>query len=461
MAGRVYVSFLGTSNYVEFIYKINGIPSSPTRFIQEALVERYCKNWGSDDAILIFATSKARKSNWKDNGHAGETNDLYNQGLETRFKGMTLNSDLRIDCIKIPEVESQEDIWELFNIVNDEIKSYKEIYFDITHAYRFIPMFAMSLFNYSQFVNGTKVVKVKYAMLDNIGDLDEVRKTQLKDRDVQTVLDLTSLTDLQDWTFAAGQYLKSGNVKQLVEMKDKVETEELTSIIDYLGIVIKERQTCRGINIHNSDNLSVLKGKLENYFKNQSDHNYSDKPLHNILGKIDESLKDFKEVPDVMNGFYAAKWCCDNGLYQQAITMLRENFITVFCVRYGLDIKVYDFNRVCVENALNLRSNVKSTIDDCVVFEDKNNPKSEKQKDEYKIIVERVMNDKLLMPINNKKSEVSKLWCAIRSYRNNFNHNGMNEEPIEAEKMENDIIGYVDKTITLFSSIKDLNELQK
>ena len=493
MAKKAFVSFLGTSNYVEFRYNIDGTPASPTRFIQEALVERYCKDWGKDDAILIFATTKAKKRNWKDNGHAGETNDLYKQGLEKRFNMMSLNPDLRIECIEIPEVESQEDIWELFDIVNNKIKNYKEIYFDITHGYRFIPMFAMSLFNYSQFVNGTKVVWVKYAMLDNIGDLKEVRKTPLEcdEREIQ-VLDLKSLIELQDWTFAAGQYLKSGNVKQLVEMKDKKKiSSRLTSIIDKLGIVIKERQTCRGIKIHTSENVKELKELLKNYKTQECEK--SEEPLHNILDKIDESLQYFKDYPDVMNGFYAAKWCCNNGLYQQAITMLRENFITAFCVRNELQYKVEYKNiiddRKFVEDALNLKkgadvktgkgyeeltkkiekakeecnnkineakeecNNIKNDAEE--VCNDKINEAKEECNNRIKEIEERMtyyeekvkelMNDELL-----KKAIDSGLWKRIRNYRNNFNHNGMDDN-YPAEKLEQDIEGFVNKTIEFFN----------
>ncbi len=329
MAGRVYVSFLGTSNYVEFIYKIDGIPSSPTRFIQEALVERYCKTWGSGDAILIFATSKARKSNWKGDGHEGESNNKYNQGLKTRFKEMTLNPDLRIDCIKIPEVESQEDIWKLFNIVNDEIKSYKEIYFDITHAYRFIPMFAMSLFNYSQFVNGTKVAKVKYAMLNYSDEqLAEIKnKIKLEDRDVQEVLDLTPLIHLQDWTYATATYLENGNAHSLIKLAKE---EGKKDFANALKDVMLDFQTCRSIPIVKGTHFKELVDKLPDFGSD-----VSKQPFNNLVRQIRKEISGFKhdasstiDDENVNNGYKAAIWCFNNQLYQQAITILRENIVT-------------------------------------------------------------------------------------------------------------------------------------
>ncbi len=445
MAGKVYISFLGTSNYVEFVYKIDGKESSPTRFIQEALVEKYCKDWGEGDAILIFATATAKKRNWQDNGHRGETNPLYNQGLDSRLKTLNLNPSLRIECIKIDEVEDESDIWNLFATVNKEIKDnhYLKIYFDITHAFRFIPMFAMSLFNYSQFVNGTEVVSVKYAKLDSMDNPSEIRETPLKNREIQTVLDLTSLVRLQDWTFAAGQYLNAGSVKKLIEIKDKniIKSQTLNDIIDLLNIVIKERQTCRGINIHNSDNLYQLKDKLANYFDNNTTTTTSDEPLVGILEKVGDSLVDFDDTKNVMNGFYAAKWCCNNGLYQQTITMLRENYITFFCEKYDLNI-TSERDRYVVELALNQRcdhiSDEKLRID--------------KRFDSPELVdlKDTILKDNLIQGHGNF---LIKTYRDIRNYRNNFNHNGMNEKPIPPDDIENDIKKFVKDSIDIFNKI--------
>ncbi len=320
MAKKAFVSFLGTSNYVEFRYNIDGTPASPTRFIQEALVERYCKDWGKDDAILIFATTKAKKRNWKDNGHAGETNDLYKQGLEKRFDMMALNPDLRIGCIIIPEVKSQEDIWKLFDIVNNEIKNYKEIYFDITHAYRFIPMFAMSLFNYSQFVNGTKVVSVKYAMLDEMDDPSEIRKLPLKDREVQTVLDLTSLVQLQDYTQIASDLKTYGRLDSFatsVNESESILSSEIKKFDEYIQI----------------NNLEKLRdGEYYKKILHCLENNWETLPP---LDKIKEGIKNlfnkygFVDKESYQNVTAAIAWVKDYEMLPQAYTLSQELIIKI------------------------------------------------------------------------------------------------------------------------------------
>ena len=462
MARKVLISFLGTSQYQECKYSYpdgSGRFSESVRFIQEATLE-YLVNedsWTSEDVVYIVLTEESETNNWNDD-HIFVTDfidsnngkyireDKQENGLDSRLETFKKNYGLhfKIKSIKLTKDE-EKDMWKIFEKVFSVIKDDDNLYIDVTHGYRYLPMFLLILCNYSKFLKNVKVKGITYGNYEG------------RNGDVAPIVDLLPLTQLQDWTFAAGQYLDSGNVKQLVEMKDKVESEELNSIIDKLVVVIKERQTCRGLSIHNSENLALLKENLDNYFKKGSGNNCSEEPLHNILRKIDDSLKDFKGSPDVMNGFYAAQWCVDNGLYQQAITMLRENIITFFCVKKGYKINVYNFNRAfnraCVEDALNLREKGK-TIDG-LIFKgsfDKENSESEEQKKKceeqkkkYKDSVEEIMNDKLLTP------DVVELWSSVRDYRNNFNHNGMNVDPMVAEDLEEYIKDKVKKAIRLFS----------
>ncbi len=335
MARKIYVSFLGTSNYVKFVYQYKiGVgkfwKSSPTRFIQEALAEKDCKDWGKEDRIAIFTTIDAYENNWQDGGHGNSKLE----GLESCFINMKKAGKIKEDLpctppIEIPDVKDSKDIWELFKIVNDTIKDYDEIYFDITHAYRFIPMFAMSLFNYSQFVNTTKVVSVKYAMLNYSDEqLAEIKnKIKLEDRDVQEVLDLTPLIHLQDWTYATATYLENGNAHSLIKLAKE---EGKKDFANALKDVMLDFQTCRSIPIVKGTHFKELVDKLPDFGSD-----VSKQPFNNLVRQIRKEISGFKhdasstiDDENVNNGYKAAIWCFNNQLYQQAITILRENIVT-------------------------------------------------------------------------------------------------------------------------------------
>lgn len=65
MARKVFISFLGSNNYLETYYSFEGKKSEhPVRFIQEDLVKRLCNEWTKDDRILIFCTDDSKTKNW-------------------------------------------------------------------------------------------------------------------------------------------------------------------------------------------------------------------------------------------------------------------------------------------------------------------------------------------------------------------------------------------------------------
>ena len=79
MARKVFISFLGTNNYVECCYSND--EHYPVRFIQETLIRETCKDWTTNDHIYIFCTTDAETRNWVDNGQDGTTDDIEKIGL--------------------------------------------------------------------------------------------------------------------------------------------------------------------------------------------------------------------------------------------------------------------------------------------------------------------------------------------------------------------------------------------
>ena len=68
MPRKVFISFLGTSDYKECTYFKESF-SYKSRFIQEATLQYLAslEEWTEQDQILILLTKEAEKKNWKDN----------------------------------------------------------------------------------------------------------------------------------------------------------------------------------------------------------------------------------------------------------------------------------------------------------------------------------------------------------------------------------------------------------
>ena len=88
MARKVFISFLGTTNYLETYYQIEEKKYGPVRFVQEALADHICSNWTSEDKIFIFYTTQSSETkelgsyelNWLDIGQSKAVSEIETKG---------------------------------------------------------------------------------------------------------------------------------------------------------------------------------------------------------------------------------------------------------------------------------------------------------------------------------------------------------------------------------------------
>ena len=61
---KVFLSFLGASNYHTCDYCFNGECIEDVKFVQEAIIKIFCKDFENRDEYIFFLTDKAEKQNW-------------------------------------------------------------------------------------------------------------------------------------------------------------------------------------------------------------------------------------------------------------------------------------------------------------------------------------------------------------------------------------------------------------
>ena len=333
MSRKVFISILGTGPYSECTYSHNGEPVLTSRYIQLAtlkyLTEKCAadKNaWTEDDAAIFFLTTKSNDDQWVIGKARVGKETVDKTGLRDELA--TFKFPFQIHDIHIPDGKDVEEIWEIFDIIFKQIQENEELYFDITHAFRYLPMLLTVLINYSKFLKSATVKSITYGNF-------------MAQEELKPIMDLTSISMLQDWTFAAGQYLDSGNVKKLVEMCKTSYPE----FAEKLETAISDFHTCRGISIIESNNIGDIKSQMEEMDTSNIP------PLKYVFNKIKGDFAKFAGEQNVQNGYEAAKWCFKNQLYQQAITILIETVITDICVSEKLDWQVRK-NRDTASNAL-------------------------------------------------------------------------------------------------------------
>lgn len=417
MGRKVFMSVLGTGLYEECTY-VGKNSETKTRFIQEAaLREIEANKWTENDAAYVLLTQSAKKQNWD---KSITTRKDFRKNESVSYSGLEkVLSEMGLLCpiisIDIKDGKDQSEMWDIFNTIFGILENGDELYFDLTHAFRYLPMLVLVLGSYAKFLKGTSIAYMSYGNY-------EARVKDGKDpsNDKASIIDLLSLSALQDWTFAAGQFVRSGNVDEIVslgknrcrEIKKELkrrdqDTQNMDNFVTALRSAVNELSLCRGIEITNGSSIKQIRA-FRDLIKAETIP-----ALTPLIDIITNSFAEFNSEKDVLNTYSAAKWCNKNKLYQQSLTFLREAVVSYVCDNCCLDI-VNSSNRELVEDILYAKNN---------------------SKDNNKVNL-RIASSELLdklwdifsYPALNNQDTLG-AFSKIRDIRNDYNHAGIRPNP--------------------------------
>ena len=422
MSRKVFISVLGAGFYDKCVYKKENddrfwggdtFQSSKTRFIQQATLEYLKTNeWGMDDAAYILVTKGAKGCNWNKTivsrkKHKDAEEEEY-IGLEKIIEDMHLPFPTK--AVDIADGKNEDEIWDIFDtIISDEkgfIQEGDELYFDLTHGFRYLPMLVLVLGNYSKFLKNTNKCSITYGNFE------------MREHDVAPIIDLLPLAALQDWTNAVADYLENGYAEKLQQLgndmlrpilrnREKMTEEEtqdvqnVKGLVDNINTMALERQTCRGISVMGSRCVKLVRERIDSI---QQSVISAFTPL---IRKIDDSLMNFDPETNVFNTFAAAKWCFDNHQYQAATTFIEEGIITFFCLRNNIDYKNENL-RELVTIVFNVKKSVRPLPLEKVRLKEGQEP-----------FFQSLLNDPLFL--NSKLVDWFSDFCDMR---NDYNHCG-------------------------------------
>ena len=322
MARKVFISFLGTNNYVSCKYKFDdGWTSTSVRFVQEAMVEYLCEDWTEDDRIMVFCTSEAKELNWLDNGQKSATCEEERIGL-----GYRLNSMLQRTCIKAQveqyDIEpgfSEEEIWNIFDTVYACLDNGDDIYFDVTHAFRSIPLFSVVLFNYAKFMKKISLKSIMYGAFEKLGPTSKVKDMPIEER-IAPIVDLTNVARLQEYNQIASSLKQFGKVKEVKgnigdqssQIVQKLE-KSITLLEEYIETLNIQKIRDGGFIRQFRENYVLVKKKQEPI-----------KPISRIIDEINFETSGFTETPDYRNIEESINWTIKHDQLLQAYLMTRE-----------------------------------------------------------------------------------------------------------------------------------------
>lgn len=344
MPRTIFLSFLGTNNYVNCNYFPEGKPEQMVenvQYVQEALLKILGADLSEQDSCYFFLTSLAHKCNWLNNGQFNPKTKRYNApniGLRQRLQEMKQQGTLKAKVFpkRIPEGFSTEEIWTIFEEVFSCLKKGDRIIIDITHAFRSLPMLGMVLISYAKALRGIEVQGIFYGAFEKLGPASEVRQLPLNQRNAP-ILDLTTFSELQDWTAAAFDFVQYGNPQRWNALtsagleKIKMGAGSVPANKNLKVINEKMQELAGLINANRGRELHHFSfSDFKNALANFSAQENLLKPLNAIIDEVKEKLAPFDDN-DPLRWLEQVNWCRKHQLWQQGITQLQEGFLTWLC----------------------------------------------------------------------------------------------------------------------------------
>lgn len=454
MGRKVFLSVLGANYYEECIYTYQDedFRSSLTRYIQCATLEKIdAKKWDNSCAGYILVTPAAFSANWDKSITEKKTRNgvVPYTGLEKAIEDMDL--PFSINPLPITDGKTEQEISEIFLKVYKELKKEDDLYIDLTHGFRYLPMLMLVLANYAKFTLHATCQSFTYGNYELGETIDKIR--------VAPIIDLKSLSLIQDWTDAAEHLFFSGNTKKIKDLATEklkqtqgkdTQYQVLKKLVGPLDNMTKDMKTCQGLNLVKGDHIKDLKNQLDKL--NRSDLPAVFRPILNI---IDKEFSLFQNDGGWKNGIWAAKWCLDHQQYQQAITLLRESIVTGICLS-----KEFDYTKESDRNYISNLLAVAGKLCSDAIIRRKNNKVS--SSDSISIIKDMLIDEKYLndnnwgnLSIEDKSLVISlvedpeikdlvNIYYEGRNARNQYNHAGMlvkvtekgnTEKPLSADTL--------------------------
>lgn len=427
MARKIFISVLGTGFYGKCVYFKDDFKSTETRFIQRATLEMLTRDesWNAEtDKGFILLTEKAKTANWLIANNSRKNRD----GVEVPYICLhdeleEANLPLKITPVDIPEGKDEKEIWEIFDKVFHLLKEGDELYFDLTHGFRYLPMLVLVLGNYAKFLRNAKVKSLTY------GNYEVAVKSEKPE--LAPFVDITPLSVLQDWTNASSDFLRHGDASRLKELCMKelkprlretkgsdVTAQSFRSLAESLSSFSDNLRFCRGLSICQGGDVMKVKASLE------CDEKKYLKALIPLLDNVAYSVNGFTSG-NVINLLRASELCLRYGNYQASVTLMQEGMVSFFCVRHGIPIEK-DKLRELVGRAITKK---------LLYFNEKLQDYRAQPDSTLEQKIDEICDDELLT------REFVNEYSNLTNVRNDMNHAGMRSvrTPLTVRKLQSNI----------------------
>jgi len=402
------ITFLGTGNYQPAIYVDSG-KEFETCFFVQAVAE-----WHKPDEVLIMLTPTAKKQeNW------GKLQDILHQ------------SDINFRGVDIPDGRSETELWEIFQALAGQFEQGEEVLFDVTHAFRSLPVLALLAANYLRVARGITMLDVVYGAY-------EARE---EETNRAPVFSLMPFMNLLDWVTATDRFIKSGDANDLGQllkeankvphMQDNIPKSELPTRLSGLSGTLGDLSNA--LRLTRPQEVAKYSAQLAERIQGvEEEANRYAPPFGVLLDQISNAYLPFSD-DSLKTQLDLVNWYVERGQEVQAVTLANEWCISWTCQQLGLEVSERK-TRESVTRAISSISRKR---------------RGEKY-DDHPLI-------ECVSKLDNCEAKII-LWDKLSGLRNDIAHCGMREEKGQTVKLIQQVVTYITELNTLYNQSSNQGE---
>ena len=408
---KTLLTTLGTTKYTETVYFFGEQRADKTCYVAKALCQLF-----EIDRVVLLLTEEARATHW---------NCLQD----------CLPSHVEKIARAIPEGKTEAETWEIFDVLVDSIEPNTQLLFDITHAFRSIPVLMLLGAALLRKAKNVEIQGLYYGLY---------RHGQAE----TPIIDLTPAIRLLDWLTASDKFISTGSAVELGQLLDRVQRDfyrqqkpgkgdprptrlqgfgqAIRDISRSLELVrpVSLQEDLRKLQRHSTEELAKEAGQFA-------------KPLGLLLQSIQDSYSQLalpaEKAADpqaqVQKHFQLLRWYVEKRLTTQAILLAREWVVSALCLCEGIQNYLEREARQGIEHQLG------SLI-----------PREEQLLGDLPATGSLIQHQEQLQslpPIAAHVPDVqqlAKLWSRLSEYRNDVAHVQMKPKSLRSEVLESFVL---------------------
>lgn len=192
----IVMGTLGTGDYNNVLYRFSDGKAIQSSYPIHALIQRDSIN---PDRTIILTTKGARDKNW-------EVMEVFLRDTQTQGT---------IEAIDIPDGKNEAELWEIFRIVADQIPEKAQLYLDVTHGLRSLPILVLIVASYLRAAKNITIRSISYGAFELGKRETRGGKSIVTECDV---FELLPFVTLFDWSSGVDAFKRTGDPSPLASL---------------------------------------------------------------------------------------------------------------------------------------------------------------------------------------------------------------------------------------------------